>query len=45
MNVDKARTNLGYEPVYSPVKMLEDYKTEMEADRFADFFTERYEGR
>lgn len=45
MNVDKARANLGYEPVYTPVKMLEDYKAEMEADRFADFFTERYEGR
>lgn len=45
MNVDKARTKLGYEPVYTPVKMLEDYKAEMEADRFADFFTERYEGR
>ena len=44
MNVDKARTKLGYEPVYTPVKMLEDYKAEMEADRFADFFTERYEG-
>ena len=45
MNVDKARANLGYEPIYTPVKMLEDYKAEMEADRFADFFTERYEGR
>lgn len=31
--------------VYTPVKMLEDYKAEMETDRFADFFTERYEGR
>ncbi len=45
MNVDKARANLGYEPAYPPVKMLQDYKAEMEADRFADFFTERYEGR
>lgn len=45
MNVDKARKNLGYEPVYTPVKMLQDYKEEMEADRFADFFAERYETR
>lgn len=44
MNVDKARANLGYEPAYPPIAMLEDYKREMEADRFADFFLERYEG-
>lgn len=43
MNIDKARNELGYEPQYDPISFLIDYKTEMEQDRFADFFRERYE--
>lgn len=42
MNVDKARKNLGYEPEYTPERLFADYKCEMEENRFADFFLERY---
>lgn len=42
MNVDKARKNLDYEPKFGPKDLFEDYKCEMEQNRFADFFTERY---
>ena len=42
MNVDKARKNLGYEPQYGPRELFEDYKREMELNRFAGFFSERY---
>ncbi len=43
MNVDKARENLGYEPEYATARaMLEDYKKEMELNRFAAFFEERW---
>lgn len=34
MNIDKARTILGYEPEYDYIKYLEDYKKEMNSDRF-----------
>ncbi|MCI9129101.1 MAG: NAD(P)-dependent oxidoreductase [Eggerthellaceae bacterium] len=43
MNVDKAKAELGYEPAYDALAFLEDYKVEMEQDRFADFFKEKYE--
>lgn len=42
MNVDKARRQLGYEPHFTPLAMLEDYKKEIEENRFAAFFDERY---
>lgn len=43
MNIDKARANLGYEPQFDTAqKMLEDYKNEMEINRFAAFFEERW---
>ncbi len=42
MNVDKAKRNLGYTPAYTPVKLFEDYKREMNGSRFAAFFEERY---
>lgn len=42
MNVDKAKRQLGYVPQYSPEKLFADYKREMEENRFADFFSERY---
>ena len=43
MNVDKARHNLGYSPSFADAHQLfEDYKKEMEANRFGDFFQERY---
>ena len=34
MNIDKARRLLGYEPEYDYISYLEDYKREMESDRF-----------
>ena len=34
MNIDKARKNLGYQPRYDYLAYLEDYKREMESDRF-----------
>lgn len=43
MNIDKARKNLGYEPQFASARaMLEDYKREMELNRFAPFFEERW---
>ncbi|MBF0406205.1 MAG: NAD(P)-dependent oxidoreductase [Candidatus Riflebacteria bacterium] len=39
MDIEKARKDLGYEPKYDYISYLEDYKKEMEADRFNDFFT------
>ena len=43
MNVDKARHNLGYSPSFADAHQLfEDYKKEMETNRFGDFFQERY---
>lgn len=34
MNIDNAKKDLGYEPEYSYIKYLEDYKRERELDRF-----------
>lgn len=42
MNVDKAKRELGYVPRFDLYAFLEDYKCEMEKDRFAAFFKERY---
>ena len=43
MNIDKARKNLGYNPEFVNARiMLEDYKKEMEINRFAPFFEERW---
>ena len=43
MNVDKARDLLGYSPSFTDAHLLfEDYKKEMEINRFGDFFKERY---
>lgn len=43
MNIDKARKYLGYEPQYCSARaMLEDYRNEMELNRFAAFFEERW---
>lgn len=43
MNVDKAKQNLGYAPEFaSPQLLFEDYKKEMQLNRFASFFEERY---
>lgn len=43
MNIDKAKNNLGYEPLFStPEKVFSDYKKEMKINRFAKFFEERY---
>nr|WP_325191444.1 NAD(P)-dependent oxidoreductase [uncultured Selenomonas sp.] len=36
MNVDKAKRELGYAPVYDVRKLFEDYKNEMELNRFAE---------
>lgn len=36
MDVTNAKEELGYEPVYTVVKLFEDYKKEMELDRFVD---------
>ena len=42
MNVDKAKRDLGYLPQYDAMAFLRDYKQEMEDDRFAGFFHEKY---
>ncbi len=42
MNVDKAKRDLGYAPRYDAMAFLRDYKQEMEDDRFAGFFKEKY---
>ncbi len=36
MNVDKAKRELGYEPLYDVRKLFEDYKHEMELNRFEE---------
>lgn len=36
MDIENARNDLGYEPEYSYLAYLEDYKREMEENRFAD---------
>ena len=36
MNVDKAKRELGYEPLYDVRKLFEDYKNEMELNRFEE---------
>lgn len=38
MNIDKARKLLGYEPEYDYISYLEDYKKEMNSDRFEGLF-------
>lgn len=43
MNVDKARRQLGYAPVFdTPDKVFADYKAEMARNPFAAFFDERF---
>ena len=42
MNVDKAKRELGYIPRYDCRAFLEDYQREMQENRFAAFFEERY---
>ena len=34
MDIENARRDLGYEPQYDYISYLEDYKREMEANRF-----------
>lgn len=34
MDIENLRTDLGYEPEYTYIKYLEDYKRERESDRF-----------
>ena len=36
MDVENAKKELGYRPVYDCKKLFEDYKKEMEIDRFKD---------
>lgn len=36
MDISNAQTDLGYEPKYDCLKLLEDYKKEMEIDRFKE---------
>ena len=36
MNIDKARRELGYRPIYDVKKLFEDYKAEMEINRFKE---------
>lgn len=38
MNIDKARKLLGYKPEYDYIAYLEDYKKEMNSDRFEGLF-------
>ncbi|MBY4796992.1 NAD(P)-dependent oxidoreductase [Collinsella sp. AGMB00827] len=43
MNVDKARKQLGYKPIFTtPELVFEDYQREMQINRFAAYFQERY---
>lgn len=43
MNVDKAQKKLGYAPAFiTPELVFEDYKKEMQLNRFSKFFEERY---
>lgn len=36
MDVQNAKDELGYEPVYDVVRLFENYKEEMQLDRFAE---------
>ena len=36
MNVEKANRELGYKPIYTIEKLLEDYKNEMQINRFKE---------
>ena len=36
MDVENAKAELGYEPQYTCLKLFEDYKKEMEVDRFKE---------
>ena len=36
MDVNKAKRELGYQPIYTIKKLLEDYKREMEINRFKE---------
>ena len=36
MNIEKAKRELGYKPVYTIEKLLEDYKKEMQINRFIE---------
>ena len=36
MDVQNAKDELGYEPVYDVVRLFENYKEEMRLDRFAE---------
>ena len=36
MNVDNAKKELGYEPQYDFCKLFEDFKKEMETNRFLE---------
>lgn len=37
MDIEKTKAELGYEPQYDYISYLEDYKKEMNSDRFKDF--------
>jgi len=41
MDIENARTELGYEPQYTYIKYLEDYKKEQELKRFDKLFIKR----
>ena len=42
MDVENAKQELGYEPVYTCKKLFEDYKKEMELDRFKELRMKKY---
>lgn len=42
MDIDNARTELGYEPEYTYIKYLKDYKKEQALKRFDSLFANRY---
>ena len=41
MDIDNAKEDLGYEPEYTYIKYLEDYKKEQELKRFDDLWLGR----
>ena len=41
MDIDNAREDLGYEPEYTYIKYLEDYKKEQELKRFDSIFAKK----
>ncbi|MBQ7991134.1 MAG: NAD(P)-dependent oxidoreductase, partial [Oscillospiraceae bacterium] len=41
MDIDNAREDLGYEPEFTYIKYLEDYKKEQELKRFDAIFANR----